>query len=283
MNTWKLASVLVPCLVLHAVSAVCVAGPSADPFIEVAARVRPSVVAVGSYHSKDSPTVMYSGTGFVVGDGRLVATNAHVVDAVRQRNRQEQMKVFFPDGGPVDGRAVVLVGEDRVHDVALLRFDGAPARALELDSTNAGKQGQGVGVMGYPIGLRLGLVPAVHRGVVSAVVPAVLPLPTGVKLTPELTEALRNPYNLYQLDLVVFPGNSGSPMFDAESGKVIGIINKTLATRTREHLLDSPSGISYAVPVRWVVELLEASMRSVTGPNYRGEEKAGVGRDAERR
>lgn len=262
----------------HAGALDCRGEGAADPFIEVSARVRPSIVAVGSYHSKDSPTVVYSGTGFVVGDGRLVATNAHVVDAVRQRNRVEQMKVFFPDGGPVDGRSVALVAEDRVHDVALLRFEGAPARALELDSTHPGRQGQGVGVMGYPIGLRLGLVPAVHRGVIAAVVPAVLPLPTGVKLTPELTEALRNPYNLYQLDLVVFPGNSGSPMFDAESGKVIGIINKTLATRTREHLLESPSGISYAVPTRWVVELLDSMGRTVTGPTGAGRENAGVGR-----
>jgi S1-C subfamily serine protease len=118
----------------------------------------------------------------------------------------------------------------------------------------------------------LGLVPAVHRGVVAAVVPAVLPLPRGAKLTPELAEAIRRPYHLYQLDLTSFPGNSGSPLFDGGNGRVLGIINKTLATRTREHLLSEPSGITYAVPAKWIQELLIQ-----TGVSAKAIEHAGAG------
>ncbi len=230
-----------------------------DRFVSVIAKVRPSIAAIGSYHSKDKPTAQYVGTGFVVHNGHTVVTNAHVVDALMKRRRLKQMRVFLPHDQPVAGRAARVMAHDRFHDLSVLRFDGPGAEPLELDVERRPHQGQSVGIMGYPIGMKLGLVPAVHRGVIAAVVPAVLPLPQGAKLTRPLAEAIRRPYNLYQLDLVVFPGNSGSPLFDANTGRVFGIINKTLATKTREHLLDQPSGIAYAVPSRWVEQLVTRS------------------------
>ena len=90
-----------------------------------------------------------------------------------------------------------------------------------------------------------------------AVVPAVLPLPTGAKLTPELSEAIRHPYNLYQLDLVAYPGNSGSPLYDPDDGAVHGIVNSVFVKGTKESALTHPSGISYAIPARYLRELLE--------------------------
>jgi len=227
-----------------------------DPFVESVRRVRASVVAVGTYSRTDRPTIRYFGTGFVIGDGSMIATNHHVADAIRRANREKDMQVFFPDSLPTEGRRATIIGEDEKHDVAILRFDGAKATPLEMNLRLDVEQGMTVGVLGYPIGTALGLVPAAHRGVVAAIVPAVLPLPAGAKLTPELAEARRNPYMLYQLDLTVYPGNSGSPLFDGVDGRVIGIINKTLATRTREHLLEHPSGIAYAVPARWIEQLL---------------------------
>jgi S1-C subfamily serine protease len=233
-----------------------------DPFVIATAKVRPSVAAVGSYDRKDTPTVRYYGTGFVVGGGNIVATNAHVVEALRQTNRLATMRVFFPDDSEVIGRDARLLGEDRLHDVAVLRFDGPPVQPLELRSTDRGHppQGSAVGIIGYPVGLLLGLVPAVHGGRLSAVVPAVLPLPKGAKMTPELAEVIKNPYKIYQLDIVALPGNSGSPLFDAHTGQVLGILNKVLGNRTREHLIESPTGISYAVPGKWIEELIIRSL-----------------------
>ena len=224
-------------------------------FEQVIAYVRPSIVAVGSYYFKDTPTVRYVGTGFVVGDGNTVVTNAHVVDALVKLERVDHLRVYFPDDQLIDGRQAKVWAVDRFHDLAVIRYTGSPAPVLSLDPS-APPQGRSVGILGYPIGLRLGLVPAAHRGVVAAVVPAVLPLPRGAKMNMELAEAIREPYNLYQLDMVVYPGNSGSPLFDSQRGQVIGIINKTLATKTREHLLTEPSAIAYAVPTRWIQELL---------------------------
>ncbi|MEX2213378.1 MAG: serine protease [Phycisphaeraceae bacterium] len=236
-----------------------------DPFVTAVKELRPSIVAVGSYLRTDTPTVQYFGTGFVVEDGNLVVTNAHVVAALRAADRLDHLRVFFPDTvRDVDGKEAKVLLEDTYHDVALLRFEGRAGGVVKLAPTEDPDQGLSVGIMGYPTGTRLGLVPAVHQGVLAAVVPAVLPLPTGVKLTPELREALKNPYNLYQLDMVAFPGNSGSPLFDARTGEVIGVLNMTLATKTREHLFDKPTGIAYAVPVRWVHELIRKN-RAING------------------
>ena len=49
-----------------------------DRFTSVVAKVRPSIVAVGSYYFKDTPTVQYFGTGFAIDDGLTIVTNAHV-------------------------------------------------------------------------------------------------------------------------------------------------------------------------------------------------------------
>lgn len=241
-------------------------GPQ-EQFVEVVKSIRPSVLAVGSYLRTDKPTIRYAGTGFVVDDGNTVVTNAHVVSALRRAQRLEHLRVFFPDDDDRQGRVAKVVMEDAFHDVAILTFQGQAAPTLQLASKGDPPQGRGVGIMGYPIGTRLGLQPAVHKGVVAAVVPAVLPLPTGVKMTPELAAAIRNPYNLYQLDMVAFPGNSGSPLFDARNGQVVGIINMTLATKTREHLFDKPSGIAYAVPVRWIHELIRRHKASSPDEN----------------
>jgi len=251
------------------VGSVCIASPEdgassrepffSDPLSETVAKIRPSIVAVGSYYFKDLPTVQYVGTGFVIDDGSTVVTNAHVIDAIKRHDRMKQLRVFFPDDRPVDGRRAEVWAYDKFHDLAILRFKGPKAPPMRLIVDEEPSQGRSIAIMGYPIGLMLGLVPAVHRGTVAAVVPAVLPLPKGAKLTPELAEAIRRPYNLYQLDLVVFPGNSGSPLFDIQSGNVYGIINKTLAAKTREHLLEHPSGIGYGVPAYWIRQLMVRS------------------------
>jgi serine protease Do len=46
-------------------------------------------------------------------------------------------------------------------------------------------------------------------------------------------------------------------VFDAETGQVIGVINMVLIKGTRESSLSTPSGISYAIPVRFVRDLLD--------------------------
>ena len=62
---------------------------------------------------------------------------------------------------------------------------------------------------------------------------------------------------MYQLDATAYPGNSGSPVFDTESNDVIAVINKVFVKSKKENVLSDPSGITYAIQVRYVRELLE--------------------------
>jgi len=227
---------------------------AAEPFVDATPLVRQSALAIGTYNRRTRPTIGFFGSGFAVGLGNHAITNAHVVDAVIEQGLIDSLRVYPPNGGRDDGRPAKLVARDDEHDLALLKFEGPPVQPVKIDTTEP-DAGQTVGVLGFPIGMKLGAVPAVHRGVVSAVVPAVLPLPAGVRMSRELAAAMADPYNLYQLDLLVFPGHSGSPVYDGQTGAVVGVINKTLANKTREHLLDKPTAIAYAVPSRWVVRL----------------------------
>jgi len=249
---------------------VCVAQtappPRVDPFPYVVRRLRPSAVAVGSYHFADTPTAAYFGSGFVVGDGNLAITNAHVIEMIDDDGRLDHLRVFFADEDQVQGRQAHVVATDDLRDLALLRFEGPAAQPVTLQ-TGEPMQGQAIGVLGYPMGMALGPTPTVHKGVVAVVVDAVRPLPAGARMQPHIERALREPFSIYQLDIVVFPGNSGSPIFDAHSGEVLGVVNKTLAAKTREHLIETPSGIAYAVPSEWIVKLIDQTRSAARGSN----------------
>ena len=64
-------------------------------------------------------------------------------------------------------------------------------------------------------------------------------------------------FKVMQLDAIAYPGNSGGPVLDVESGKVVAVINMVLVKGSKEAALSHPSGISYAIPVRFVTELIE--------------------------
>ena len=44
-------------------------------------------------------------------------------------------------------------------------------------------------------------------------------------LSPAQLRARREPFNVFQLDAVAYPGNSGSPVYLAGTGEVIGVVN----------------------------------------------------------
>jgi len=81
-------------------------------------------------------------------------------------------------------------------------------------------------------------------------------LPTTVaKIKPSIVAV--GTFMVFQLDAVAYPGNSGSPLYDVETGRVIGVINSVYVKKTKETAISSPSGITYAVPVDYVRALLK--------------------------
>jgi S1-C subfamily serine protease len=218
--------------------------------------IRASVVAVGTYQTTRRPPSVFRGTGFVVGDGQLVATNNHVVpDSLDAANR-ERLAIFAGRGKAIDMRSVTVVARDPEHDLALLRISGNPLKPLRLGSESGAREGQAIAFTGFPVGMVLGLHHVTHRGIVAAITPIAIPGFGGKDLSPQAVKALRDPYDVYQLDATAYPGSSGSPLYDAATGEVLGIVNSVLVKTTKEAALESPSGITYAIPVRFLKALL---------------------------
>jgi S1-C subfamily serine protease len=156
-------------------------------------------------------------------------------------------------------RAAKLLGVDREHDLALLQIDGAPLPALPLAGDAPAREGAAVAIIGFPIGGALGFTPVTHRGIVSSITGIVLPAPTSQALNSQAVNRIRQgSFDIYQLDATAYPGNSGGPVLDAQSGKVIAVINMVLVKGSKESAISHPSGISYAIPVRFVSELLKS-------------------------
>jgi len=235
-------------------------GPATAGLEEVIVAAKPSVVAVGTYKSTDSPRFGFRGSGFVVASGNLVVTNAHVLPDV------------IPDGGIAGTLAVVVPGArddaarlrtatlldvDRAHDLAVLRIDGAPLPALALAEDKA-REGMEVAIVGFPIGGALGFTPVTHRGIIASITAIALPVPGADNLNAQAIRRLRSgSFDIYQLDATAYPGNSGGPVLDAQTGKVVAVINMVLVRGSKESAIKYPSGISYAIPAPFGAELIK--------------------------
>ncbi len=227
-------------------------------------RVKPSVVAVGTFLKTRSPAIQFVGTGFVVADGRHVITNAHVVDKpLDMANKESPIVLVSRDGDPRPREAEILA-IDKDHDLALMKFSGDPLPALRLGDSSAVREGQMLAFTGFPIGMVLGFHPATHRGMVAAITPVALPGISARQLNARMISRIRDSvYNVFQLDGTAYPGNSGSPLYDPDDGTVYGIVNSVFVQGTRESAVSRPSGITYAIPGKYIAELLKRE--KVTG------------------
>ncbi len=229
-------------------------------------RIKPSVVAVGTHQRTRSPQFSFRGTGFVVGDGTLIATNAHVVPDRIDSDKLEAIAVLasVAGGGEVQVREARLAGLDREHDLALLRISGGPLPALALGNAGAMKEGEAVAFTGFPIGNVLGFHAVTHRAIIASITPIVIPTANAQQLDAKVIRRVQaGSFNVFQLDAIAYPGNSGSPVYDVERGEVMGIINMVFVKGTKEAALTNPTGISFAIPANHLqVLLLQAAAAS---------------------
>jgi S1-C subfamily serine protease len=223
---------------------------------EMIQRVKPSIVAIGTFDRTRAPAFSMRGTGFVLGEGNVLATNAHVIPELLSTSGSETLVVRIPsESGELRQRSVTLIDVDKSHDLALLKIEGSPLPPISL-SMETVREGQEVAFIGFPIGEVLGLTPVTHRAIISAITPIAIPGATAQQLTEKVIRRLKSgTFAIYQLDGTAYPGNSGGPLLDVETGEVIGIINMVFVKGTKEAALSQPSGISFAIPVEHLQEL----------------------------
>jgi S1-C subfamily serine protease len=139
-----------------------------------------------------------AGSGFVIAEDRIV-TNAHVVAGV------DTPIVELPGVAAREGRVVYF---DPVDDLAVIAVDDLGADVLPFSPTLA--PGDAAAVQGYPYGGPFTMVPA---GVESV----------GTANVPDVYDGSWNPREIYALDAVVRPGNSGGPLL-TDDGAVAGVV-----------------------------------------------------------
>ena len=235
--------------------------PAGAALPESVARIKQSIAIVGTYRATDAPRFRLRGTGFVVAPGNLVLTNLHVLPPATENGSDLSLMVQVrsgPGGQDLSMRQATVIETDRTHDLVLLRIEGQPVPPVVLGNSDAVREGQAVAFMGFPIGGAMGFRPVTHRGIVSSITPAMLPAPNIRQLSDATIRGARaGGFDIFQLDATAYPGNSGGPLFDPDTGDVLGVLNMVLLKNTRESALSQPSGISYAIPARFVRALLE--------------------------
>jgi len=233
---------------------------AADP-IDTIARVKRSVVAVGTFDRNRSPAFTFRGTGFAVADGTTIVTNAHVLPKRIDAEHNEVIAIVLPAPGN-DKAQVREVHESAVDpdsDLALLKLTGDPLPPLALRDSGSVREGQQVLMTGFPLGGVLGPFAATHRGMISAITPLAIPQGRAADLDPAVVRRLSSgAFLVFQLDATAYPGNSGSPIYDPATGDVFGIVNMVFVKGTKETALTQPSGITYAVPASHLKALLRS-------------------------
>lgn len=152
------------------------------------------------------------GTGFIISGEGLILTNNHVV------NGADEVMVKLSDGRELKAE---IKGQDEKLDLALLKItDKEKLPVAELGNSDSLEVGEWVMAIGNPFGL----AQTVTAGIVSA---------KGRVIG-------SGPYDDYiQTDASINPGNSGGPLFNSQ-GKVVGINTAIIA---------GGQGIGFAIPV----------------------------------
>lgn len=231
--------------------------PASAEIVALLPSIKPSIVGIGTLHPLAVPRARLLGTGFVVADGKHVITNAHVLPSTLESEKGETLALFFRSGDDVQARKIEVVQRDGAHDLVLVKMEGQGLPALRMGNFADVREGQVYYFTGYPVGAALGLYPATHRAGLAAIAPIYSPPPTVKRLTPKLIRQAEDPFLMFQLDAVAYPGNSGSPLYDGDTGEVIGVINAVFVKGAKENALKDPTGITYAIPAKYVRDLLK--------------------------
>jgi S1-C subfamily serine protease len=165
------------------------------PQVMEAAKAFAAPPAGFTIRKKEHPTVVSTGTGFVINRQQHILTNYHVVEGC------SSLLVT------VKGRdtPAILVAKDAERDLAVVQIDPSTLVPLAFPHTSQIMLGQTVIAMGFPFRGLLASSVNVTTGTVSSVA------------------GIENNNAQIQITAAVQPGNSGGPLLD-ETGTVIGIV-----------------------------------------------------------
>ena len=208
-------------------SPACARTPTADVILDQANHYTVKIRRVTSIGLGEDDGTSASATGFLVDRTRgWILTNAHVAS-----RSPATITVSFKGHKYVPARRVFV---DRLTDVAILEIDkGAiPADAVtaDLECIQPPRVGNPVAIFGHPGELSY----TATRGIISSV-------------------SWVFPTEIIQSDATINGGNSGGPLIDLSTGKIVGIA----AASYRDTDDDHSTAVSFSEPVRPICQILD--------------------------
>ena len=219
--------------------------------------IKSGVVAIGFTPSPAQVTIV--GSGFCVsGDGKIL-TAAHIWNQV-PNDQRPNMKAFVMVEEAMDYLdrykwiPVELVKKDDQSDIALLRlteYEGTLLKPLKIGDSDSVEVGQEVYFIGFPYAAQLmndgfGVTLVVNKSIVST-----------LKREGNTAEHKRS---WIFVDTISNPGNSGCPLIDVETNRVIGLntISFRMKSKVTPNLdIREPMHIAGAKPINLAKELLD--------------------------
>ena len=195
--------------------------PGTDTFQHLAASIKPSVVMIESVNRVGREGGR--GTGFVVAENGLIATNFHVIGEHRD------FRVRFADGKSF--RPTSIISVDRAQDLVLFSIDAYNLVPLPLGDSSTLKAGETILSLGNPLGYSF----SVSRGVIAAI--------------RELEFGDGRP--MIQVAVPIEPGSSGSPVINLE-GEVVSILS-----------IKSGGAMGFGVPVNTLKNLIGENSKPI--------------------
>lgn len=207
------------------------------------------------------------GSAFFV-SGKHILTCYHVVNSGKKPHQDGDTYLFIQNrgGGQFQNFQIASVTLeknlfwDAEKDVALFHVPDVPeimksngaVQAYSALSFAAVKDGREIGVLGYPLSKLTfkerdinkpdlsTFIPRVSKGIINSQV-HYADINTGDGFTVKNADVI-------EVDFLFVPGNSGGPVFDGETGEVVGYVHGFRSIPLKENVLDAsielPEGVS---------------------------------------
>ena len=178
-------------------------------------------------------TNLSSGTGFIISKEGYAITCNHVIE----RATEIFVRINNNNGNDVVSADVVLSNKE--YDYAIIKLESNEYNFAELSIEDHIELGNDIIILGYPFGKKLNdhvmeLSLSFTRGYISSV---------------------QNQNNVERvlLDISAKSGNSGSPVIDMNTGKVLGVLRGSIINQST----NITEEINYMSPIKYLFELID--------------------------
>lgn len=187
--------------------------------------------ASGKGLSKSKDATLVSGSGFILTEDGLLATNAHVIKDAKK------IEVKISNELGIFNYNAKIVLKDSNNDVAILKIDDPKFKGLNsipYDLIRKSEIGENVFTIGFPLNDIMGTNFKVTNGIISS--------STGIE----------DDVRFYQISVPLQPGNSGGPLFNKD-GNIVGL---TTAKLNSEAAGTSVENVNYAIKSQYLIDIL---------------------------